>query len=147
MHRLFIFLYLSSSLVYGDKAFRLGIRDSFMVAHSFHGNPKFGVASGMHGATYTCDVEFCSDALDPSANWVIDIGQASEILSIVLSRYNFRNLDELFGDELTTTEFMCRQVYRDMCDHLREKCPSFKGDLIVKLWESHRAWASYKGAV
>jgi 6-pyruvoyl-tetrahydropterin synthase len=85
--------------------------------------------------------------LDPSANWVIDIGQASEILSLVLSRYNFQNLDELFGDELTTTEFMCRQVYHDLCGHLREKCPCFKGDVFVKLWESHKAWASYKGSV
>ena len=55
--------------------FRLGIRDSFMIAHSFHQNPAFGPAGGMHGATYTCDVDFQSEALNKDTNWVIDIGK------------------------------------------------------------------------
>jgi 6-pyruvoyl-tetrahydropterin synthase len=140
-----IFFVFHLSCIKGEMAFRLGIRDSFMIAHSFHGNPKFGPAGGLHGATYTCDVEFCTDRLDPSANWVIDIGQAGDILASALSKYNFRNLDDIFGDELTTTEFMCRQIHTDICKKLKEKCPSFEGDVVVKLWESHKAWASYSG--
>ena len=27
--------------------YTLGVRDSIMIAHSFHGNPSFGPASGM----------------------------------------------------------------------------------------------------
>ncbi len=41
-------------------------------------------------------------------NWVVDIGEASEVLGKVLRAYNFKNLDELFPEENTTTEFMCR---------------------------------------
>jgi 6-pyruvoyl-tetrahydropterin synthase len=145
--RFLILLLCHLSSAKADKAFRLGIRDSFMIAHSFHANPKFGPAGGLHGATYTCDVEFCTARLDSSANWVIDIGQASDILASVLSKYNFRNLDEMFGDELTTTEFMCRQIHSDLCEQLKENCPSFVGDVVVKLWESHKAWASYRGKV
>lgn len=134
-----------------EKGFSLGIRDSFMVAHSFHNHPAFGPAGGMHGATYTCDVEFlCSDqGIDPVTNWVIDIGLASSILSQVLAKYNFKNLDEVFPNgELTTTEFMCRQIHRDLCDRLKADCDgAFTGSVCVKLWESHKAWASYTNKV
>lgn len=62
----------------------------------------------MHGATYTVDVTFRCKALAPKANWVVDIGEASEALGRVLGKYNFKNLDEVFPDENTTTEFMCK---------------------------------------
>jgi hypothetical protein len=41
-------------------------------------------------------------------NWVVDIGEASDVLGRVLKGYNFKNLDEVFPDENTTTEFMCK---------------------------------------
>ena len=118
-----------------------------MIAHSFHDNPRFGPAGGMHGATYTVDAEFASNELEDTVNWVIDIGKASEILAEVLAQYNFKNLDEIFGDELTTTEFMCRQIHQDMCSKMKSECPGFKGELCVKLFESHKAWASFSGKV
>ena len=128
--------------------FVLGVRDSFMIAHSFHQNPRFGPAGGLHGATYTCDVEFSSKSLVADTNWVIDIGKASELLSEVLAKYNYQNLDEVFPDKtLTTTEFMCQQIHSDLCERLRSECKEFQGDLCVKLWESHKAWASYTGKV
>jgi 6-pyruvoyltetrahydropterin/6-carboxytetrahydropterin synthase len=129
-------------------AFHLGIRDSFMIAHSFHGHPSFGPAGGLHGATYTCDVEFAADELHPETNWVIDIGKASELLAAVLARYNYKNLDEIFANgDMTTTEFMCRQIHSDLCERLKEQCAEFQGDVCVKLWESHKAWASYSASV
>ena len=130
-----------------DSAFTLGIRDSFMIAHSFHQHPAFGPAGGMHGATYTCDVEFCTDRLNEETNWVLDIGQASQMLSEVLSKYSFKNLDDIFPNELTTTEFMARQIHADLKERLQRECKDFSGDVCVKLWESHKAWASYSGKV
>ena len=132
---------------YAGHAFKLGIRDSFMIAHSFHQHPSFGPAGGLHGATYTCDVEFGTDALNEETNWVIDIGKASELLSICLSKYNLKNLDDLFGSALTTTEFMCQQIHSDLKSLLLCECPDFKGDICVKLWESHKAWASFVAPV
>jgi 6-pyruvoyltetrahydropterin/6-carboxytetrahydropterin synthase len=128
--------------------FVLGVRDSFMIAHSFHNNPKFGPAGKLHGATYTCDVEFSCAALVPDTNWVLDIGKALELLSQVLAKYNFQNLDELFAAKtLTTTEFMARQIHKDLCALLKTECQEFRGNLCVKLWESHKAWASYTAKV
>lgn len=62
----------------------------------------------MHGATYTVDAEFKTDALVEKSNWVVDIGAASEMLGAVLSKYNFKNLNEIFPGQNTTTEFMCK---------------------------------------
>lgn len=133
--------------VEGSRAFSLGIRDSFMIAHSFHGHTSFGPAGGLHGATYTCDVEFGSDSLHPECNWVIDIGKASEILEAVLAKYNYKNLDDVFPNgEMTTTEFMCRIIHMDLVGRLKEENVDFQGDICVKLWESHKAWASFTAA-
>ena len=128
--------------------FTLGVRDSLMIAHSFHGHPAFGPAGGMHGATYTCDVEFCSAHLVEGTNWVIDIGKASDILADVLGRYNLKNLDEVFPNgEMTTTEFMCKVIHDGIAQRIREDVQDFKGEIRVKLWESHKAWASFVGEV
>ena len=130
-----------------------------MIAHSFHGHPSFGPAGGLHGATYTVDVEFACRELHPVCNWVIDIGYASEMVSGVLDRYNYRNLDELYGDGvMTTTEFMCRAIFDGIVEKLKEgrrgegdgggqvdRGSEFDGWINVTLWESHRAWASFEG--
>ena len=124
--------------------FSLGIRDSIMIAHSF--TEEFGPAHNMHGATYTVDVEFSrGNKLVKGSNWVIDIGEASDLLAEVLKEYNFKNLNELFPTENTTTEFMCKVIHGDMCDKLKTK--DWRGSLSVKLHESHKAWASYSSAV
>jgi 6-pyruvoyl-tetrahydropterin synthase len=87
-------------------------------------------------------VDFLCNELQPETNWVIDIGKALEILGQVLSQYNLKNLDEVFPNgELTTTEFMARQIHMDICEKLQGS--GFKGDICVKLWESHKAWGSY----
>ena len=97
----------------------------------------------MHGATYTVDVDLSSPNIVKDSNWVVDIGEFSTILSEILSKYNFKNLDELFPDENTTTEFMCRVIHNDLLSKLKRKC--YKGrNLSVKLFESHKAWACYR---
>lgn len=143
-----IIVIIRSNICIAENAYHLGIRDSIMIAHSFHHHPSFGPAGGIHGATYTCDVEFATDKLHAECNWVIDIGKASEILAQVLAKYNYQNLDVVFPNgELTTTEFMCRQIHTDMKERLKVLCPEFQGDVSVKLWESHKAWASYTAKV
>ena len=127
--------------------FKLGIRDSFMIAHSFR-HEDFGPAQNLHGATFTCDVEFHCAALQSPQNWVMDIGKASTILARVLSLYNFKNLDEIFSNgELTTTEFMAEQILKQLRKCIKEENIPFKGKICVKLWESHKAWASYEAEV
>jgi hypothetical protein len=64
--------------------------------------PPVKVSKGVHAfVSY-----FHSQA--PRVNWVLDIGEALDTLGKVLQKYNFQNLDEIFPEENTTTEFMCR---------------------------------------
>jgi len=77
---------------------------------------------------------------------VIDIGKASDTLSEVLKKYNFKNLNDLFPDSNTTTEFMCRTIHRDLCKILKAQT-DFNGALKVTLHESHKAWASYSNYI
>jgi 6-pyruvoyltetrahydropterin/6-carboxytetrahydropterin synthase len=76
----------------------------------------------------------------------MDIGDASTLLSQVLSKYNLQNLDEIFiQGEYTTSEFMAQQIFQDLVQLIQEKNVTFKGEICVKLWESHKAWACYRG--
>lgn len=85
--------------------------------------------------------------MNKETNWVIDIGKASSIVGEVLAKYNLKNLDDLFPNgELTTTEFMAKKIHDDVSERLRTDC-NFAGELSVKLWESHKAWATYSGKV
>lgn len=128
--------------------FSVTVRDSFMIAHSFTGE-VFGPAQGLHGATYTVDVTFIREALDPDGI-VVDIGAALESLSAVLADLNFKNLDDVpaFKGQNTTTEFLAKVIY----DRIAAKIPAGKlgahagglSGLEVTLHESHKAWASYK---
>ena len=107
----------------------------------------------MHGATYTVDVEFASSQLHKTCNWVIDIGLASDLVGEVLKEYNYKNLDEIFGDGvMTTTEFMCQVIHEGVVKKLKERGDvnaeeMFEGWVKVTLWESHKAWGSFEGPV
>ena len=70
-----------------------------MIAHSL-GDPVFGPAQNLHGATFIVDVEFVAPTLDRH-NVVIDIRHAREIVSRVLEKLKYRNLDDL-------PEYVCR---------------------------------------
>lgn len=100
----------------------------------------------MHGATYVVDCEFKTNELVPGLNWVVDIGEASAVLKEVLSKYNYKNLDDLpvFKGQNTTTEFMCKQVFDGVAARFKGR---FKGEIRVQLSESHAAWGSYTGKV
>ena len=139
-----------TGIVSGDfinqaSCFTLGLRDSIMIAHSFEGI-EFGPAQNLHGATYTVDVELSTSELVPRVNWVMDIGEASDLLTDALKKYNFKHLNDIFPDENTTTEFMCRAIHRDLVTRLRDLC-GWRGLLKVKLHESHKAWAEYSAVV
>lgn len=125
--------------------YTLTVRDSMMIAHSFQG-AQFGPAQQLHGATYTVDCEFRTPTLVEGYNWVIDIGQASDVLKDVLAKYNYKCLDEIpeLRGHNTTTEFMCKQIFDGIAQRLKG---TFTGEIRVQLSESHIAWASYTETV
>ena len=124
------------------------VRDHFMIAHSFDGD-VFGPAQSLHGATYVVDVELRRPKLDENGV-VVDIGLAGQALDSVLSKLNYRNLDEepaLTGRN-TTTEFLARIVFDRLAERIRggELGDGARGliSMCVTLHESHIAWAAYE---
>ena len=73
----------------------------------------------------------------------MDISVASDLLKKVLAKYNYKNLDNIFPNENTTTEFMCKKIF----DDLGHQLPCIRGWMKIKLWEKHDAWASYSSTL
>ena len=128
--------------------FNLSVRDHFMIAHSFRGE-IFGLAQNLHGATYVVDIRFERPELD-SHGLVVDIGLAQTALKLVLGSLNYKNLDELgeFKGINTTTERLAKIIFTRMADKIRDGSLGLEADgltsMMVKLNESHVAWASYE---
>jgi 6-pyruvoyl-tetrahydropterin synthase len=122
--------------------YHIKIREHIMIAHSLN-DKAFGQAQNKHGATYVVDAIFYSEELN-DVNVVIDIGLAHDILKKVLEPLNYKDLDELkeFENQLTTTEFLARQIHDRVKMALKNE---FLGVLEIVLGESHVAWAGYKG--
>ncbi|MGF1475225.1 MAG: 6-pyruvoyl tetrahydropterin synthase family protein [Geminicoccaceae bacterium] len=129
--------------------YALGVRDHFMIAHSFNGE-IFGPAQKLHGATYVVDAEFRRDTLDADG-LVVDIGLASTELKALLADLNYRNLDdeEVFSGKNTTTEFLAKEIFDRMAGRVADGRlgENAKGltALKITLWESHIAWAAFEG--
>lgn len=131
--------------------YTLCVRDHIMIAHSLPGE-AFGPAQNLHGATYVVDVCFARPELDEN-DIVVDIGRASDVLKNVLSRINYRNLDEVsdFQDTRSTTERITQWVYDRMAEAITsgDLGAAARGihSLKVTLNESHVAWASYEASL
>ena len=125
--------------------FAVEVRDHIMIAHSLP-SPVFGPAQGMHGATFTVDAAFFTEALDANG-LVVDIGIATEMLAEGLAPLRYANLDEVpeFAGKITTTEFLCGHIWETLARECRRGRLNDGGRLRrlrVTLHESHlaRGW-------
>src|SRR5262249_19050824 len=87
------------------------VRGHMMIAHSLKG-AVFGPAQRLHGATYVVDVELRRPDLNADGI-VVDIGRATAVLTSILDRLSYRNLDDepAFRGRNTTTEALAREVF------------------------------------
>src|ERR687892_750300 len=131
--------------------FSVTVREHMLIAHSLRGE-VFGPAQRLHGATYVIDATFRRATLDADGI-VVDIGRAAEALRAVVGELGYRNLDDEadFAGVNTTTEALARVVADRLADRARDGA---LGDgareldgLVVRLHESHVAWASYERAL
>ncbi|MCB9891373.1 MAG: 6-carboxytetrahydropterin synthase [Planctomycetes bacterium] len=124
--------------------YRLTIRDYLKCAHSLKGE-IFGPAQLMHVITYEVELVFSTSELD-EYGLIVDFATAQSTLQGLLSRFNFKNLDEVaeLNGKNTTTEFLCRYIHDEMAAAIRNV---FQGNLSVILRESPVAWTSYEADV
>jgi 6-pyruvoyl-tetrahydropterin synthase len=127
------------------------VRERIMIAHSLP-DPFFGPAQNLHGATFVVDVAFFRDALT-SANVVVDIGAAMDVLKATLKPLAYQNLDALpqFAGKLTTTEFLCRYIFDAIAKAANAGALGDGGRGLAKirvtLNESDVARAAFEGAL
>lgn len=131
--------------------FSLGVSDHVMVAHSF-GDPFFGPAQRLHGATYAVELELRTSQLGPH-QVVVDIGALRDILRQVLAELDYRNLDEhpAFAGLLSTSERVAEYVANEVAAALTnlsaDSAPAPGGQLRVLVRESPVAYAAYERAL
>ena len=131
--------------------YNVSVRGHMMIAHSFTG-AVFGPAQRLHGATYIVDVEFRRDRLDAD-NIVVDIGRATDAVNAILTRFNFRNLDDepQFAGTNTTTEFLAKVVFDALAEAIRRgelgEGARALHSMRVTLHESHVAAAGFEGTL
>ncbi|GAB4100508.1 6-carboxytetrahydropterin synthase [Sinomonas halotolerans] len=120
--------------------FSLTVRDHVMIAHSLP-RPAFGPAQGLHGATFVVELTVHAEDLDENAT-VMDIGEASDVLSGVLDPLRYANLDELpeFSGRLTTTEAIAQHIAEGVADKLRSADHLVAVEATLR--EHPDAWAS-----
>lgn len=127
------------------------VRDAIMIAHSLP-DPFFGPAANKHGATFVVDVAFMRAALT-AQNVVVDIGAAQTALKAVLGPLNYQDLDALaqFAGRLTTTEFLCRHIFDELCQAIGRGELGIGAEALaamrVTLSETHLAKAWFEGPV
>jgi 6-pyruvoyl-tetrahydropterin synthase len=128
--------------------FSVTVRDHMMIAHSFTGE-VFGPAQRLHGATFVIDVTFCGPELDGDGI-LVDIGLATEQVRQVVGELSYRNLDDepAFAGTNTTTEVLARTVAERVAQRVHAgELGGAAGQLtglVVRLHESHVAWATYE---
>jgi 6-pyruvoyl-tetrahydropterin synthase len=95
------------------------------------------------------EAELRREALDADGI-VCDIGRALDLLKVVLSDFDYHNLDELteFRGRNTTTEFLAGEIHRRLVRRIREGAlaPTNAAaihSLRVVLRENPVAWAAY----
>lgn len=130
--------------------FAVEVRDHIMIAHSLP-SPVFGPAQGMHGATFVVDAAFYTEDLDDNG-LVVDIGLATEALADALTPLRYANLDEVpaFKGKITTTEFLCHHIWRQLKDVTKTKGLGDNGRvkrIRVQLHESHTARGWYEADI
>ena len=125
--------------------YELKIRDYCFIAHSL-GDDFFGPAKNLHGTTYIIDLMIFSEDLIEK-NIIIDIGLATDILKSVISKYNYKNLDDIeeLKGNITTTEFMAKKFTEDIIYELESREFPVKklSSIRITLKENHLASASY----
>ena len=124
--------------------FELKIKDYCFIAHTK--DEFFGPAKNLHGTTYIIELIFSSQDLIEK-NIIMDIGMATDVLKKVISKYNYKNLDDLdeLKGKITTTEFMAQKFTEDVYDELELRKYPVSKLLSIKiiLKENHIASASY----
>lgn len=125
--------------------FEVGVESQFEAAHALRGD--FGPAIRRHGHTYRVELAVRGAALAVDGT-LCDMGLLQEALAGAVGPLNYQDLDELpaFEGRNTTAEAVAEHLFEAVAGQLAERAVRVSM-VIVRVWESPRAYASFEGAL
>jgi 6-pyruvoyltetrahydropterin/6-carboxytetrahydropterin synthase len=120
--------------------YEVGIVAQFEAAHRLSGD--FGPATKLHGHTYRVEVAVRGASLRDDGT-LCDIGRLRDAVDGVLARLHYQDLNELelFRGRNTTAEVVAHTLCKQIAPGLAGESLS---SLVVRVWESPQAYASYE---
>ena len=121
--------------------FEVGVVGRFEAAHRLRGN--FGPATRTHGHTYRVEVSARGNTLAPDGT-LFDITRLQSALGELTSRLHYQDLDEVadLANRNTTAETLAQYVFERIATSMAGQGLV---SLVVRVWESPDAYASYTG--
>lgn len=120
-------MYMSYELV---KTFR------FEAAHSLSHLPAGHKCRNMHGHSYRVDIHVTGQP-DDKLGWVVDFGDIKSAVAPVIDQLDHKNLNEIPGLEISTSEMICKYIY----DKVKPLVPGLSA---VTIWESDTSKCKYQ---
>ncbi|MEN6349455.1 MAG: 6-carboxytetrahydropterin synthase QueD [Syntrophomonas sp.] len=119
-------------------SFEVSIVQEFAAAHwlnNYNGNCR-----NIHGHTWKTEIIISGDQLD-EVGMLVDFREVKKVLAAIIERFDHCLLNEVrpFDSINPTAENIARYIYQ-------EAQKQFENNkiILVKVWESSSAWASYK---
>ncbi|NIX77292.1 6-carboxytetrahydropterin synthase QueD [Microvirga terricola] len=111
-------------------------RFSFSASHVIGGLPAEHPCARHHGHNYEVEVVLQSAELD-AVGFVRDYRELSALKTYIDDHLDHRHLNDVFGHDRTTSEFLAKWLF-DWC---REHWPEVAA---VRVSETPRTWAEYR---
>ena len=121
--------------------FEVGVVGSFEAAHALRGD--FGPATRRHGHTYRVEAAVRGERLRPDGT-LFDITLLQDALQAATAALHYQELDTLpqLAGRNTTAEVVAQHLFEQVAAKLRA---SGMASLVVRVWESPRAYAACEG--
>ena len=110
---------------------------SFEAAQYLPNFPEGHKCRRLHGHSFKVEVSICGE-VDERTGIYVDHAQISHAMGAVIAELDHVCLNDLPGMENPTIELMCRWLWRRLK-------PALPGLCEIRLFETERAWCSYRG--
>lgn len=108
----------------------------FSASHQLCGLPEDHPCARLHGHNYIAEVELSGEELDANG-FVVDYRELAPLKQWIDEALDHRHLNEVFGHDKVTSEFLAKTVY-DFC---KAHWPQTSA---VRVSETPKTWAEYR---
>ncbi|KZK85599.1 6-carboxy-5,6,7,8-tetrahydropterin synthase [Pseudovibrio sp. Ad46] len=108
----------------------------FSASHQLCEMPEGHPCARLHGHNYIVVIELASKDLDEHG-FVVDFTELKPLKRFIDDELDHRHLNEVFGHDQVTSEYLARTIYEFCKGHWVETC-------AVRVSETPKTWAEYR---